>query len=41
MDHQVTLTEMLDAREKRAFRQQKLLEKYPEHSDVILRLTRE
>ena len=26
MDHQVTLTEMLDAREKRAFRQQKLLE---------------
>lgn len=28
MDHQVTLTEMLDAREKRAFRQQKLLEKY-------------
>lgn len=28
MEHQVTLTEMLDARERRAFQQQKLLEKY-------------
>lgn len=28
MEHQVTLTEMLDARERRAYRQQELLEKY-------------
>ncbi|MDO4340745.1 MAG: triphosphoribosyl-dephospho-CoA synthase CitG [Eubacteriales bacterium] len=33
MEHQVTLTEMLDARERRAFRQQELLRKY--HSAMI------
>lgn len=33
MEHQVTLAEMLDAREKRAFRQQELLNQY--HSTMI------
>lgn len=33
MEHHVTLPEMLDARERRVFRQQQLLEKY--HSPLI------